>query len=197
MDLEKFLKTSGISVKIFAKMCGLTPKTIYSYINRERTPYVETAQRIEKASGGLVNAKELLLEGNTEVKDKKSIYNVSQAAVRCGIGRKAIFKAIKKERLIGTLHKRRWYVTEEALKIYLEGKFSREYSTFEGQPLYDTKKGEISINHFAKLIGSDPAHVYYLLRKKRIQGRKKGGVWVFTHDEAKRIYELKNKREME
>jgi len=60
MDIEKFLGRPKMTVKALAEAAGVSRQIIYRILNGQGNPTIDTAVRIETATGGQVTANELL-----------------------------------------------------------------------------------------------------------------------------------------
>lgn len=123
---------------------------------------------------------------------------ITEAAELFHVTRQAIYVALKIRGLPAIFANNMWIIKKSDLIDYQKNKYSREKSTFNGCPLYDLEGGEYSVNHIAKLVGADPQHIYYLLRRGELRASKKGRVWIISREELERLYfkihEQKNKQ---
>lgn len=119
---------------------------------------------------------------------EKRRFTLTQAAKLMHITRQGVYVAIRKRGLKAELVGRQWYIKEEDLIEYQKGKYSREKSAFEGNPLFDLERGEYSVNHTAKILGCPAQHIYYLIRNGELNPRKRGSAWVISREEIEVIY---------
>lgn len=120
---------------------------------------------------------------------------LSQASKLFGVTRQALWMAINKGLLKGVMYKGSWIIDRDDLIEYESLKYSRERSRFNGMPLYDKEKGELSIHEAARLIGERPQRLYYLIRKGAIPAARKGSVIVIEYETLKKIYGLEQNQD--
>lgn len=73
------------------------------------------------------------------------------------------------------------------MQAYKANKYSREHSRFNGQLLFDPDLEEISVTKAAKMLGIDPMHVYYMIRRGKLPCKKKGCTIVLSFEEVKKL----------
>lgn len=56
------------------------------------------------------------------------------------------------------------------------------------------KQDDLTAKELAAEAGVDPGYIRQLLGKKRLQGRKRGGAWFISIEEARRWLEQRNKK---
>ncbi len=121
-------------------------------------------------------------EGNGE--DKK-IVSITEAARINGVTRQAIYVAIKQKKLKATKDATRWKIHIDDLEDYRKQKYSRTKSMFDGELLFDNKKGFYSVRQVAELLNVPVQKIYYATRIGLIKASRKGAAWVVHIDEVK------------
>jgi excisionase family DNA binding protein len=71
------------------------------------------------------------------------------------------------------------------LEEYKKNKYSRKKSMYEGEVLFDNKKGYYSINQVAKMLNVPAQKIYYATRVGHLKAFRKGAAWVVQVDEVK------------
>ena len=122
---------------------------------------------------------------NNSSPDKK-VVSITEAARLNNVTRQAIYVAIKQRKLRATKDATRWTIDLEDLEEYKKNKYSREKSTFEGELLYDNKKGYYSVNQVAKMLNVPAQKIYYATRVGLLKAFRKGAAWVVQIDEVKK-----------
>lgn len=131
-------------------------------------------------------------------KDKNSgrLVSITEAAKINNVTRQAIYVAIKLNKLKAKKDNSKWQINLSDLEDYRNSKYSRLKSTFNGELLFDNKKGYYSINQTAKILGVPAQKIYYATRVGILKAHRKGSAWVIhTKDieEYKATY-LKKKK---
>lgn len=108
----------------------------------------------------------------------KNLLSMRQAAILSKCTVSAISALIKKKRIKAQRHENRWWIQKEDLYDYWRTKYSRSYSTFEGNLLHDKKKGEYSASEAAKEARINVQRMYYYIRMGRLPYKKRGGAYV-------------------
>lgn len=62
MGLKEYLKFRRLSYREFGKIIGVSGHAIFSYVHRKKMPSLETAKKIEDATGKKVKMEDLLPE---------------------------------------------------------------------------------------------------------------------------------------
>ncbi len=137
--------------------------------------------------------------GDQEIKDQSPISNnstpqkrvvsITEAARLNNVTRQAIYVAIKQRKLRATKDATRWTIDLEHLEEYKNNKYSRKKSMYDGELLFDNKKGYYSINQIAKMLNVPAQKIYYATRVGHLQAFRKGAAWVVQLDEAKKYKE--------
>ncbi len=103
--------------------------------------------------------------------------------------RQAIYVAIKQKKLKATKDATRWTIHLDDLEEYRQNKYSRTKSMFEGELLFDNRKGFYSVNQAAKLLGVPAQKIYYATRVGLMKASRRGAAWVIMIDEIKAYQE--------
>ncbi len=111
-------------------------------------------------------------------KTKRDLVSINEAAEINGVTRQAIYVAIKLNKLKAVKHESVWKIDKNDLEEYRETKYSRTKSTFNGELLYNNKKGYYSINQTAILLKVHPQKIYYATRIGLLKAHRKGSAWV-------------------
>lgn len=113
------------------------------------------------------------------------LVSITEAAKINNVTRQAIYVAIKQNKLKATKHTTRWTIDLEDLEQYRRQKYSRTKSMFEGELLFDNRKGFYSINQVAKILGVPAQKIYYATRVGLLKASRKGAAWVVHADDVK------------
>lgn len=125
------------------------------------------------------------------------ILTISEAAQAAEVSRQAIYRAIKNERIKGKKINNTWTFTNHEFEEYMKFRYSRQFSTYQGELLFDIEKGEYSVPEAAKKCGVNEQHIYYKLRRGELKGRKKGGAWVLNYEDLVETFKEKIQKENE
>lgn len=128
---------------------------------------------------------------NTKVlnEDDKNFVSLSEAAKINNVTRQAIYVAIKQKKLRAYKNPTRWIIHRDDLEAYRKLKYSRTKSMFDGELLFDNKKGFYSIQQAAKMLNVPYQKIYYATRIGLLKATRKGSAWVVHLDELKRYQE--------
>lgn len=118
-------------------------------------------------------------------KDKKFV-TLSEAAKINQVTRQAIYVAIKQKKLRAYKNPTRWIIALEDLEQYRNLKYSRLKSKFQGELLFDNKKGFYSIQQTAALLAVPYQKIYYATRIGLLKAVRKGSAWVIHIDEIRK-----------
>lgn len=124
--------------------------------------------------------------GNTS--DPK-VVSITEAARINNVTRQAIYVAIKQKKLKATKDATRWTIHLDDLEEYRNNKYSRTKSVFDGELLFDVKKGFYSINQVAKMLNVPAQKIYYATRIGLMKAQRKGAAWVIHLDDIKSYQE--------
>jgi hypothetical protein len=120
-----------------------------------------------------------------------NVFSASEIARYADMQTGAVYAAIRTGKLKAYRKNSHWYITISDFLDYRDRKYSREYSTHEGKPLYDREKGEMSINDAAKIIGISYGATYGHCKSGRLPYKKKGSAYVIDMEELKKFLSIK------
>ncbi len=115
----------------------------------------------------------------------KEILSITEAAKLNNVTRQAIYVAIKLNKLKAKKEEARWAIHINDLEEYRNNKYSRTKSVFDGQLLFDNKKGYFSVNQVARMLGVPPQKIYYATRVGKLKAHRKGAAWVIHVEDVK------------
>ncbi len=113
----------------------------------------------------------------------KRLVSITEAAKINNVTRQAIYVAIKQNKLRATKHTTRWTIDLHDLEDYRRQKYSRTKSMFDGELLFDNRKGYFSVNQTAKMLGVPAQKIYYATRVGLLKASRKGAAWVIHTDD--------------
>ena len=108
----------------------------------------------------------------------KKVVSITEAAKINNVTRQAIYVAIKQRKLKAFKDTTRWTISLEDLEVYRQQKYSRTKSVYEGELLFDNKKGFYSVNQAAKMLNVPAQKIYYATRVGLLKAIRKGAAWV-------------------
>ena len=115
----------------------------------------------------------------------KEVLSITEAARLNNVTRQAIYVAIKLNKLKAKKEDARWAIHINDLEEYRQNKYSRTKSVFDGQLLFDNKKGYYSVNQVARMLNVPPQKIYYATRVGKLKAHRKGAAWVIHMDDVK------------
>lgn len=117
----------------------------------------------------------------------KEIVSITEAAERHNVTPQAIYVALKHHKLkaVKAPKSGRWFIALKDLEEYRKLKYSRTKSTYDGELLFDNKKGYFSVNQVAEMLDVPPQKIYYATRKGLIRASRKGAAWIIHNDDIK------------
>ncbi len=118
-------------------------------------------------------------------KPTKRLVSITEAAKINNVTRQAIYVAIKQNKLKASKDTTRWTIDLDDLETYRRQKYSRTKSMYNGELLFDNKKGFHSVNQVAKLLGVPAQKIYYATRIGLLKASRKGAAWVVHNDDIK------------
>lgn len=121
----------------------------------------------------------------SENRGGKRLVSITEAARINNVTRQAIYVAIKQNKLKATKHTTRWTIDLDDLEEYRRQKYSRTKSMFDGELLFDNRKGFYSVNQAAKMLGVPAQKIYYATRVGLLKASRKGAAWVIHMDDIK------------
>jgi len=108
----------------------------------------------------------------------KNTLSMRQAAILSKCTVSAISALIKKKRLRAEKDNGQWWIQKEDLFDFWQTKYSRSHSRFEGELLFDKKKGEYSASEAAKEVRINVQRMYHFLRTGKVPFKKRGSAYV-------------------
>ena len=129
--------------------------------------------------------------GHTQVenRDLAKVVSITEAARINNVTRQAIYVAIKQKKLKATKDATRWTIHLDDLDEYRKNKYSRTKSMFDGELLFDNRKGYYSVNQAAKVLGVPAQKIYYATRVGLLKAHRKGAAWVIHIEDLKGFQE--------
>jgi predicted DNA-binding protein YlxM (UPF0122 family) len=122
-------------------------------------------------------------------KPAKRLVSITEAAKINNVTRQAIYVAIKQNKLKASKDTTRWTIDLDDLELYRRQKYSRTKSMYNGELLFDNKKGFHSVNQVAKMLGVPAQKIYYATRIGLLKASRKGAAWVVHTDDIKQYQE--------
>jgi excisionase family DNA binding protein len=120
--------------------------------------------------------------------ETRKVVSITEAARLNNVTRQAIYVAIKQKKLKAYKDATRWTIDLEDLENYKKSKYSRTKSMFDGELLFDNKKGFFSVNQVAKILNVPAQKIYYATRVGLLKATRKGAAWVI-HTEDLKLYQ--------
>lgn len=115
----------------------------------------------------------------------EKIISITEAARINNVTRQAIYVAIKQKKLKATKDSTRWTIHLDDLEEYRNHKYSRTKSIYDGELLFDNRKGYYSVNQAAKYLNVPAQKIYYATRVGLLKAIRKGAAWVIHIDDIK------------
>lgn len=115
--------------------------------------------------------------------------SITEAARINNVTRQAIYVAIKQNKLKATKDATRWTIHLDDLQEYRNTKYSRTKSMYDGELLFDNKKGYYSVNQVAQKLDVPAQKIYYATRVGLLKAHRKGAAWVVHEDDLKTYQE--------
>jgi len=106
------------------------------------------------------------------------LINSHDASIYFGVTKQALHIAVKKGRLNTTIKNGKFYFTKDDLDKYKKEKYCKKFSKFRGNPLLESD--EFTVLDISKKIGKPLQHIYYIIRKKYLQHRRKGAAYIIS-----------------
>ncbi|MBU6383602.1 MAG: helix-turn-helix domain-containing protein [Verrucomicrobia bacterium] len=123
--------------------------------------------------------------GQGQQNDSVKVVSITEAARINNVTRQAIYVAIKQKKLKATKDSTRWTIHLDDLEEYRKNKYSRTKSMFDGELLFDNRKGYYSVNQAAKILGVPAQKIYYATRVGLMKAHRKGAAWVIHTDDIR------------
>jgi excisionase family DNA binding protein len=117
------------------------------------------------------------------------LITVKEASQISGTQVQSLYVAIKKGRLKAKRKEfsQRFELARSDLENYLDKKYDRTDSKFEGKLRWDKKKGEFSVSEAANFLGVPTNLLYYFIRSRKMAYMKKGSSYVLHMEELLRV----------
>ena len=115
--------------------------------------------------------------------ETEKVVSITEAARINNVTRQAIYVAIKQKKLKATKDSTRWTIHLDDLEEYRTNKYSRTKSIFDGELLFDNRKGYYSVGQAAKYLNVPAQKIYYATRVGLLKATRKGAAWVIHLDE--------------
>ena len=122
---------------------------------------------------------------NQEMGNSAKVVSITEAARINNVTRQAIYVAIKQKKLKATKDSTRWTIHLDDLEEYRKNKYSRTKSMFDGELLFDSRKGFFSVNQAAKMLNVPAQKIYYATRVGLLKASRRGAAWVIHVDDIK------------
>ncbi len=127
---------------------------------------------------------------NVQVTDSSvKVVSITEAARINNVTRQAIYVAIKQKKLKATKDATRWTIHLDDLEEYRRNKYSRTKSMYNGELLFDNRKGFYSVNQAAKFLNVPAQKIYYATRVGLLKASRKGAAWVISIEDIKSYQE--------
>lgn len=129
-----------------------------------------------------------------EQSKSKRLVSITEAAKINNVTRQAIYVAIKQNKLRASKDSTRWTIDLDDLEDYRRQKYSRSKSVYNGELLFDNKRGFYSVNQVAQQLNVPAQKIYYATRVGLLKASRKGAAWVIHQndvEEYKKNYLLK------
>jgi excisionase family DNA binding protein len=121
----------------------------------------------------------------SQEENSEKIISITEAARINNVTRQAIYVAIKQKKLKATKDSTRWTIHLDDLEEYRNHKYSRTKSIYDGELLFDNRKGYYSVNQAAKYLNVPAQKIYYATRVGLLKAIRKGAAWVIHIDDIK------------
>lgn len=122
-------------------------------------------------------------------RDATKVVSITEAARINNVTRQAIYVAIKQKKLKATKDSTRWTIHVEDLDEYRKNKYSRTKSMYDGELLFDNRKGYYSVNQAARVLNVPAQKIYYATRVGLLKAHRKGAAWVIHVEDIKMYQE--------
>ncbi len=126
---------------------------------------------------------------NGQQDNSGKVVSITEAARINNVTRQAIYVAIKQKKLKASKDSTRWTIHLSDLDEYRRNKYSRTKSMYNGELLFDNKKGYFSVNQAAKYLNVPSQKIYYATRVGLLKASRKGAAWVIHVDDIKSYQE--------
>ncbi len=114
----------------------------------------------------------------------KRLVSITEAAKINNVTRQAIYVAIKQNKLKASKDSTRWTIDLDDLEDYRRQKYSRSKSMYNGELLFDNRRGFYSVNQVARLLNVPAQKIYYATRVGLLKATRKGAAWVIHSNDV-------------
>jgi hypothetical protein len=122
------------------------------------------------------------------MKQKQRLINCYEAADLMGCGVKNVWALIRRLSLKAVRKNDKLLTCEEWIEEYQENKRSKDlHSTFNGRKVFDSSRGELSMNMIADALGVHKTMVMYYIKTGRLRSTRKGAYHVILDTELERF----------
>lgn len=122
------------------------------------------------------------------MKQKQRLINCYEAAEIMGCGVKNVWALIRRLSLRSVRKNDKLMTCEEWIEEYQENKRSKDlHSTFNGRKVFDSARGELSMNMVAENLGVHKTMVMYYIKTGRLKSTRKGAYHVILDTELERF----------
>src|SRR5476649_600054 len=132
---------------------------------------------------------EITIGSQNQTTETEKVVSITEAARINNVTRQAIYVAIKQKKLKATKDSTRWTIHLDDLEEYRTNKYSRTKSIFDGELLFDNRKGYYSVGQAAKYLNVPAQKIYYATRVGLLKATRKGAAWVIHTNEIKAYQE--------
>jgi excisionase family DNA binding protein len=122
--------------------------------------------------------------------------SMTQIAEKYNVTRQSVYLAIAKGKLKACQIGNVWRIMDRDYQEYRMQKYNRMRSKFNGLPLFQADKQELSCHQVAKLFGVLPQHVYYLIRSNQIPFEKRGTAIILKYEDCMKHFSQENPQQM-
>jgi hypothetical protein len=122
-------------------------------------------------------------------------FTLTEAAKKYGYSYAALRAAIKNGKLNCKKKGGRYIVTPQDIQDYITIRYDRSRSRFQGQPLYDEKKGTYTITAAHRKFGIKQQAIYYAISKGRLPFERKGISYIIKEQDIIRFIEKRKEEQ--
>lgn len=115
--------------------------------------------------------------------ETENTVGLSDAARYLQVTRQAVYVATKTQKIKAKKINNRWSYTFKDLEEYKSRKYSRKYSRYEGELVFDKSKGEYSAVEIAEKLKIPVQKIYYATRVGLLKSKRKGSAHVIHIDD--------------
>ena len=116
-------------------------------------------------------------EKETQIVPKRylSLFECSEYLQITKVG---VLSAIKLNKLKAGKVNGKWAIDQDEADDYKKRKYNRNYSYWDGKPLFDPKKGTYTIKIASETFGIKTQSLYYAIREREIPYERKGQAYI-------------------